>query len=68
MYLIIGRQKPAFHKGDKMDRIFDGCVDLLENISQKTGLTYKQINVIIFCIGWPAFTLWLALKAFKNNY
>ena len=50
-----------------MDKVFDGCVELLEKISEKTGLTYKQINVIIFCIGWPAFTLWLAHKAYRKN-
>ena len=40
-----------------MDRIFDGCVWLLVTASRACGLTYKQINVWIFCILWPLFTL-----------
>lgn len=40
-----------------MDRIFDICVHFLENLASLTGLTYKQINVWIFCIIWPILTL-----------
>jgi hypothetical protein len=49
-----------------MDKIFDGCVELLENISKKTGLSYKKVNVIIFCAAWLALTIWLGYKAFRN--
>lgn len=44
-----------------IDRIFDLCVVFLVWLSQVTGTTYKQINVIIFCILWPIFTLALVL-------
>jgi hypothetical protein len=44
-----------------IDRIFDLCVVFLVWLSQVTGTTYKQINVIVFCILWPIFTLALVL-------
>lgn len=37
--------------------LFDLCVVLLVYLADITGTTYKQINVIIFCIIWPLFTL-----------
>ena len=44
-----------------IDRIFDLCVVFLVWLSQVTGTTYKQVNVIVFCILWPLFTLALVL-------
>ena len=40
-----------------VDRIFQWCVDLLLWLAAATGTTYKQINVIIFCVIWPLLTL-----------
>ncbi len=40
-----------------MDLTFDIAVTLLYDIADWTGLTYKQINVIIFCWLWPAATI-----------
>ena len=42
-----------------MNEIFDLCVRFLIWLAKLTGTTYKEINVIIFCIMWPAFTLFL---------
>jgi hypothetical protein len=42
-----------------MDAIFDLCVVFLLWLGRVTGTTYKQINVLIFCILWPLFTLGL---------
>ncbi len=42
-----------------VDRIFDLCVVFLVWLARVTGTTYKEINVIIFCILWPLFTLGL---------
>jgi hypothetical protein len=39
-----------------VDRVFQACVDLLVWLAAATGTTYKQINVIIFCIIWPLVT------------
>ena len=36
------------------DRIFDACVDLLVWMADKLGMTYKAINVWIFCVIVPA--------------
>ena len=40
-----------------IDRIFDLCVDLLVWLADKLGMTYKQINVWIFCVIVPAIIL-----------
>ena len=47
-----------------MDKVFDACVDILYFLANSTGLTYKQINVIIFCILWPILTIFLFWKAY----
>lgn len=36
-----------------IDRIFDLCVELLEWLANKLGMTYKQVNVWIFCVIVP---------------
>lgn len=41
------------------DRVFQWCVDLLVWLAGVTGTTYKEINVIIFCVIWPLFTVGL---------
>ena len=50
-----------------MDKVFDICTEQLEIIAKKTGLSYKQVNVIFFCAAWPALTLWLGYKAFNRH-
>ncbi len=40
-----------------IDRIFDACVDLLVWMADKLGMTYKAINVWIFCVIVPAIIL-----------
>ncbi len=52
----------------KTDEVFDGCVHLLQWGAEKTGLTYKEINVAVFCVIWPAVTVGLiAALAVKWN-
>lgn len=36
-----------------MNKTFDWCVHILEYYSSKLGMTYKEINVWIFCIIEP---------------
>jgi hypothetical protein len=43
-----------------VDNVFQWCVDHLMWLAAATGTTYKQINVIIFCIIWPLLTVGLA--------
>ena len=52
-----------------IDRIFDLCVDLLVWLADKLGMTYKQINVWIFCVivpgtilGQTAAIIWLLCR------
>ena len=40
-----------------IDAIFDGCVLLLLFLADQVGMTYKAINVWIFVVAWPLFTL-----------
>ncbi len=39
------------------DKVFDLCVVFLIWLGNVTGTTYKEINVIVFCVLWPIFTL-----------
>jgi hypothetical protein len=41
------------------DTVFQWCVDFLVWLAAATGTTYKEINVIIFCVIWPILTLGL---------
>ena len=50
-----------------MEQIFSACVLLLIDLAKATGLTYKEINVIIFCILWPIFTLYLILMLLRQR-
>jgi hypothetical protein len=40
-----------------IDRVFDRCVELLEWLADRLGLSYKQINVWIFCVIMPLILL-----------
>ena len=42
-----------------MNDIFDACVRILEILAKFFGTTYKAINVWIFVVIWPLFTLFL---------
>jgi hypothetical protein len=42
-----------------VDQVFNLCVDLLLWLGDLTGLGYNGINVLIFCVIWPVFTLLL---------
>ncbi|NQT11440.1 MAG: hypothetical protein HQ582_01740 [Planctomycetes bacterium] len=59
-----------------IDRIFDACVWLLVQVAWLTGMTYKEINVWIFCVIWPLLTLglivlvvvqWRGLRKLKQD-
>ena len=50
-----------------VDKAFDGCVDLLYWAADKTGTTYKQINVAVFCVIWPAVTIALTVGCLKKH-
>ena len=50
--------------------VFYGSVDALVWLAQLLGITYQEINVLIFCIGWPLVTVIMAvaiLKLWRTN-
>jgi hypothetical protein len=49
-----------------MNNIFDKCVQLLLWLAGITGMTYKEINVVIFCIIEPIIFIYLIYKL-KNK-
>lgn len=42
-------------------RVFQMCVDLLLLLAGVTGLSYEEINVILFCFIWPVLTMLLVI-------
>lgn len=49
------------------DDVFDWCVRVLEVSAHALGISYKEINVLLFCAIWPAVTLWLALMVVRQR-
>lgn len=45
--------------------VFDRCVDVLYILARLTGTTYKEINVIIFCIIEPLIFIFLIFIIFR---
>jgi mannose/fructose/N-acetylgalactosamine-specific phosphotransferase system component IID len=45
-----------------MDTIFWICVKIMQVMSKSLGITYEQLNVILFVILHPAITIFLFLK------
>ena len=58
---ICGRFNSLGLHMSRTEKVFKGCVDLLEWAAEKTGLTYVQVNVWIFCVMWPAATIGLII-------
>jgi len=47
-----------------MNEIFRLCMNSLIWAADLIGITYEEINVIIFCIIWPLLTIFLIYKAY----
>ena len=50
--------------------VFYGSVDALNWPARLLGITYQEINVLIFCIAWPLLTVIMTvaiLKLWHNN-
>jgi hypothetical protein len=50
--------------------IFYGSVDALVWLARLLDITYQEINVLIFCIGWPLVTVFMVvtiLKLWRTN-
>lgn len=46
-----------------VERVFYTCVRILETLARWCGTDYNTINVVIFCMIWPAVTLLLLFWA-----
>jgi hypothetical protein len=42
-----------------IDNVFALCVQALTWLAQHVGMTYEEVNVWLFCVLWPAFTITL---------
>ena len=47
-----------------IDTIFDWAVIALYQVAGLMGITYEEINVWLFCVIWPVFTLALMYWCF----
>lgn len=45
-----------------IDALFEWCVSVLLLIAGLTGWSYEAVNVVIFCVIWPVFTLYLMCR------
>lgn len=51
-----------------MNRLFDLCVDIMIYWAKLSGMTYKEINIWIFCIIEPIiFLIMLGVIIAQNN-
>ena len=51
-----------------MDKIFDLCVDIIQQLSGITGMSYKHLNVLLFVVIQPFITLMLFVMFFYIWY
>ena len=40
-----------------VDWLFEGAVSALYWLAGVLGITYEEVNVWLFCVGWPALTV-----------
>ncbi len=50
-----------------IDFIFEACVLFLGNLAKLLGMTYNEINVWIFCVIWPIFTIFLIVRLIQSK-
>lgn len=51
-----------------MNDIFKATYDFLKWISKATGLTYHEVNIVVYFIIIPAIFIYLFERFFKTNY
>jgi len=49
------------------DIIFGVCVVLLQDLAAATNMTYREVNVWIFCVIWPIVTIWLIVRLIQKR-
>jgi hypothetical protein len=50
----------------QFEYIFDWCVHFLADSANLIGISYKEINVWVFCILWPLLTLWQTIALIRQ--
>ena len=50
-----------------IDALFDLCVQILLWLADLFGVSYNTINIWIFCIIWPIFTIVLIVAVIKQR-
>ena len=50
-----------------MDMIFNCCVDVLIFLATQLGITYKEVNVWVFCIIEPIVFIYMLTLIIKQN-
>lgn len=60
----------TYQKQNKMDTIFWICVQLMVMGAKLVGISYQQLNVILFVILHPAVTIffWYQYRKYKRKY
>lgn len=48
------------------NKTFNKCVNSLEWLSEKLGISYEELNVLIFVIGYPLVTIGLITAYLKK--
>ncbi len=52
--------RPPIRSGDPfIDACFESCVEILAWLAELFGVSYYTINIWIFCVIWPVFTVLL---------
>lgn len=50
-----------------VDPLFNWCVDTIKDVGNTFGMTYNEINIVVFCILWPALLLYFMILAVLNT-
>lgn len=51
-----------------MSEIFQWVYELLKWISESTGLTYREVNIVVYFIVIPSLVIYLVSRIFKKPY
>jgi hypothetical protein len=65
-----GATTMANNGNEWIDYTFNQCVYLLVDLARLFGITYEAINIWIFVVAWPLYTLfvmWLAFKFWRES-
>lgn len=47
-----------------IDYIFKFCVVLLTDLASLLGISYEEVNIWVFVVIWPVFTVYLIVRNF----